>query len=331
MRSWRVWLGFGISLVFLYFAVRGQDFERIGESLREASYIWLVPALIAYFLGVGVRSVRWHFLLKSVQDIPPRRLFPVVTIGFMANNVLPFRAGEVVRAYALSARYGVRKSAALATIAIERVFDGLTMLIFILIASLSIALTSDLQAVAIVATILFSLLTLMLLLFVFVPGLRDWVIDLSVRMLPGRVSTRVEEMAHSFFDGLGILKRRQDLISVGLTSLLAWLLEASMYLLIAEGFNLDVSALAILHGHSSRQSGNADPQLARICRPVRDGSPARPQRRTRYRTRTGPLVRHCRPRCPLLPRHDPGAHLLVAREPLMARGSTDGGSERGVE
>lgn len=246
MRSWRVWLGFGISLVFLYFAVRGQDFERIGEALREASYIWLIPALVAYFLGVGVRSFRWHLLLKSVQDIPPRRVFPVVTIGFMANNILPFRAGEVVRSYALSARFGVRKTAALATIAIERIFDGLTMLIFMLVASLSIALTSDLRAVAVIATILFPLLSLMLVLFVFMPSLRDWAIALSVRALPGRVSSRVEQMAHSFFEGLGVLKRRQDLISVALTSLLAWLLEASMYLLIAEGFNLDVSALAIL-------------------------------------------------------------------------------------
>jgi uncharacterized protein (TIRG00374 family) len=246
MRSWRVWLGFGISLVFLYFAVRGQDFERIGEALREASYIWLIPALVAYFLGVAVRSIRWHLLLKSVEDIPPRRVFPVVTIGFMANNVLPFRAGEVVRSYALSARYNVRKSAALATIAIERIFDGLTMLIFMLVASLSIALTSDLQAVAIIATILFPLLAAMLILFVFKPGLRDFVIDLSVKALPGRVSSRVEQMAHSFFEGLGVLKRRQDLISVGLTSLLAWLLEASMYLMIAQGFNLDVTPLAIL-------------------------------------------------------------------------------------
>jgi uncharacterized protein (TIRG00374 family) len=246
MRSWRVWLGFGISLVFLYFAVRGQDFERIGQALREASYIWLIPALVAYFLGVAVRSIRWHFLLRSVQDISPRDLFPVVTIGFMANNVLPFRAGEVVRAYALSARYGVRKSAALATIAIERIFDGMTMLIFMLVASLSIALTSDLRAVAIIATVLFPLLSIALVLFVFLPGLRDWAIDLSVRFLPGRVGPRVQEMAHSFFEGLGILKRRQDLISVGLTSLLAWLLEASMYLLIIEGFKLHVSPLAIL-------------------------------------------------------------------------------------
>ncbi len=246
MRSWRVWLGFGISLVFLYFAVRGQDFERIGQALREASYIWLIPALIAYFLGVAVRSIRWHYLLRSIQDIAPRRIFPVVTIGYMANNVLPFRAGEVVRAYALATRYGVRKSAGLATIAIERIFDGLTMLIFMLVASLSIALTSDLQAVAIIATVLFPLLTVMLVLFVFAPGLRDFMIDLSVKLLPGKVGIRVQEMAHAFFDGLGILKRRLDLISVALTSLLAWLLEASMYLLVAQGFNLDVSPLAIL-------------------------------------------------------------------------------------
>ena len=122
MRSWRVWLGFAISLVFLYFAVRGQDFERIGQALREARYIWLLPALAAYFLGVGVRSVRWHDLLRTVQDIPPARIFPVVSIGYMANNVLPFRAGELVRAYALSARFQVRKSAALGTIAVERIF-----------------------------------------------------------------------------------------------------------------------------------------------------------------------------------------------------------------
>jgi uncharacterized protein (TIRG00374 family) len=246
MRSWRVWLGFGISFVFLYFAVQGQDFGRIGDALRGASYIWLVPALVAYFVGVGVRSVRWHYLLRTVQDIPPRRIFPVVTIGFMANNVLPFRAGEVVRAYALSARYQVRKSAALATIAIERIFDGLTMLLFMLVASLSIALTSDLRWVAFSASVLFPLLTLTLVLFVFAPGLREWAIDLSVRLLPGRAGSRVEQMAHSFFEGLGILKRRQDLALVALTSLLAWLLEASMYLLIAQGFDLDVAPLAIL-------------------------------------------------------------------------------------
>jgi uncharacterized protein (TIRG00374 family) len=246
MRSWRVWLGFAISFIFLFFAFQGQDFDRIWESLKQAQYLWLLPALAAYFLGVMVRSVRWHYLLRAVRVIPARRLFPIVVIGYMANDVLPLRAGEVVRSYALSARFGVRKSAALATIAIERIFDGLTMLLFMLVASLSIALTSDLRAVALIATVLFPLLMTVLVAFVVSVRLRDWSIATAVRLLPGRVGPTVERMAHSFFDGLGILRRRPDLISVALTSILAWLFEASMYLLIAEGFNLDISPSAVL-------------------------------------------------------------------------------------
>lgn len=246
MRSWRVWLGFAISFVFLFFAFRGQDFGLIWDSLQTAEYVWLLPALVAYFLGVTVRAVRWHYLLRAVRLISPRQLFPIVVIGYMANNTLPLRAGEVVRSYALSQRFGVRKTSALATIAVERIFDGLTMLAFLLVASLSIALTSDLLYVAITAAILFPLLLCLLLVFAFAPTLRERMIALAVALLPGKVSGRVEQMAQSFFEGLGILRRRQDLISVVLTSVLAWLCEASMYLLIARGFDLGISPWAIL-------------------------------------------------------------------------------------
>jgi uncharacterized protein (TIRG00374 family) len=246
MRSWRVWLGFLISVVFLFLALRGEDFGLIWKALHEAEYVWLAPALAAYFLGVLVRSVRWHYLLRAVQSIPPRRLFPIVVIGYMANDVLPLRAGELVRSYALSARFGVRKTSALATIAVERIFDGLTMLAFLLIASLSIALTSQLKGVAITATVLFPILTIVLFALVLAPRLRHSLVHLVVRMMPGRLGERVEAMANSFFEGLGILTRKQDLLGVTLTSILAWLLEASMYLLIAQGFSLDLSPAAIL-------------------------------------------------------------------------------------
>ncbi|HBY47154.1 MAG TPA: lysylphosphatidylglycerol synthase transmembrane domain-containing protein [Thermomicrobiales bacterium] len=246
MRSWRVWVGFLISLFFIYVALRNQDFGHIWQALREADYRWLIPALAVYFLGVMVRSVRWHYLLRAVQDISPRQLFPIVVIGYMANDILPLRAGEVVRSYALSARFGVSKSSSLATIAIERIFDGLTMLGFIAIASLSIALTGDLRTVALIALILFPLLMIALTVFVRAPGLRASIVGLGARVLPERAGAKVEELAHSFAEGLGILKRRQDLIGVGLTSILAWLLEASMYLLIAQSFGLDLSPAAVL-------------------------------------------------------------------------------------
>lgn len=244
--SWRVWLGFGISLVFIYFALRGQDFNLIKESLRGASYIWLIPALIAYFAGVALRAFRWGYLLRPIQHISPVRVFPIVAIGYMGNNVLPLRAGEVVRSYALSARFRIRKTGSLATIAVERIFDGLTMVLFMMVASLSIALTTDLRNLFLVATGLFIALSTVLIIMVFAPGLRMRLVSLAVGVLPDRFGARVERMANSFIEGLGILRRKQDLLVVAFASIAAWSLEASMYYFIAEGFNLDLSPSAIL-------------------------------------------------------------------------------------
>lgn len=244
--SWRVWLGFGVSFIFIYFALRGQDFNLIQESLRGASYIWLLPALAIYFAGVGIRSIRWAWLLRPIQYIGPRRLFPIVAIGYMGNNILPLRAGEVVRSYALSSRFGVRKTGSLATIAVERIFDGLTMVLFMTVASLSVALTTDLRNLFIIAIGLFIALSLMLFMVVFAPNVRTRLVHLAVSLLPDRFGSRIERMAGSFVEGLGILKRRQDLLLVTLVSILAWVCEASMYYFIAQGFNLDISPSAVL-------------------------------------------------------------------------------------
>lgn len=246
MRSWRVWLGFAISVVFIWFAFRGQDYDLIWDSLRSAEYIWLAPALAAYFLGVGVRAVRWSHLLRPVQNLPARKLFPTVVVGYMGNNVLPFRAGEIVRSYALSARFSVRKSSSLGTIAIERVFDGLTMLLFMLIASLSVAFNRDLRHLALVATLLFAALTGGLFLMVLFPSFRRRVIAIGVGLLPARFGERIEQTAESFFHGLGVLRRRHELTTVTLTSVLAWLCEATMYALVAQAFDLHIGPAGIL-------------------------------------------------------------------------------------
>ena len=246
MRGWRVWLGLGISLIFLFIAFRGQNFNGIWDALRQADYVWLLPALLAYFIGVWVRAVRWHFLLRGIRRISARQLFPVVVIGYMANNVLPLRAGEVVRSYTLATRFQVSKSSSLATIAIERIFDGLTMLAFMLVASLSIALTADLRYVTLLGSALFVVVLGMLFGFVLAPAVRHAGVRLVVKWLPGRFSERVESLANAFFEGLGILRRKEDLAAVAGSSLLAWLCEAAMYGLVARGFNLHVSPWGIL-------------------------------------------------------------------------------------
>ena len=99
--------------------------------MKSANYLWLIPGVIAYFLGVIVRTWRWHYMLRPLKKISTWKMFPVVAIGYMGNNIYPARAGEVLRAYVLRKREGVPISASLATVIVERIFDGVVMLAFV--------------------------------------------------------------------------------------------------------------------------------------------------------------------------------------------------------
>jgi uncharacterized protein (TIRG00374 family) len=196
-----------------------------------------VPALAIYFVGVWFRAVRWAILLRPLSEaVTSRALFPTVIVGYMANNVLPLRTGELVRSYLVSRQYNVRKTSVLATIAVERIFDGFTMLAFMLVATLFVSFTSELQHLAILAFIVFTVLLIGLFLLTLGGSLFDRLLQLILGPMPTRVADTVERLTESFLGGLGVLKRRRDLAMVATFSLLAWLCEAAMYFLIAQGF-----------------------------------------------------------------------------------------------
>ncbi|HEV2529402.1 MAG TPA: lysylphosphatidylglycerol synthase transmembrane domain-containing protein [Thermomicrobiales bacterium] len=238
--AWRPILGLIISVVFLYVAFRGQDFGEIRAALRSVDYWYLIPALGLYFAGVLVRAVRWSILLRPAATITARQVFPIVVIGYTANNVLPLRTGELVRSFVLGQRFGVRKTTALATIAIERLFDGLTMLAFLLLATAFVSFTSELQHVALLAVAVFAVILIGLFVLTLGGSFRDRLLQLVLGPLPTSIADRVERMAESFLSGLGVLRRRRDLALVAATSLLAWTLEAGMYWVIAIGFGGDL-------------------------------------------------------------------------------------------
>lgn len=240
-KTWRIWVGILISLVFIWYALRGQDFAAIKDSLGQVNYLYLVPAIGLYFIGVYIRSFRWSILLRPVAKTNANELFSTVAVGFMANNVLPLRTGEVVRAFVLAKRFNVSKTAALATIAIERLFDGLTMLGFMLVAATAVSFTSQLRHLTIVAFVVFTVILLGLVVLTLGGSFRDRLIQLVLGPLPTPVADRVERMAESFLSGLGVLRNKRDLSLVGLASIAAWLFEASMYWAIARGFGSDLA------------------------------------------------------------------------------------------
>ena len=113
-------------LLLLYQA----DISDLKNALRNANYYLLAPSIVVYFFAVFFRAIRWRYLLSPMGQFPVGRLYSVVVIGYMANNLLPVRLGELVRSYYLARRENVSASSALATIAVERVYDGITLLAF---------------------------------------------------------------------------------------------------------------------------------------------------------------------------------------------------------
>jgi uncharacterized protein (TIRG00374 family) len=232
----RVILGFIVSAVFLFIALRNQDFAAVRDAFRQVNLWYLIPAILLYFLGLFVRAFRWSILLRPIARLSARELLPINAVGLMANNVLPLRTGELVRAYALSQRSQVSKSASLATIAVERIFDGMTMLLFIAGSMAFVSLTSQLRHVAILALALFTIALIVVVVLAHGGATRDRFLQIVFGYLPGTMNARVARMAGSFIDGLGVFKDGRSLAAVAATSVLAWTLEASVYWTTAQAF-----------------------------------------------------------------------------------------------
>lgn len=235
-RSWRGWLGLLVSAAFLALAFRGLHPSDVWAVLRQVDPRWLAPALLLYAAGVWLRAVRWTVLLRPVARMTPGAVVPATLAGYTANNILPLRTGELVRAYLLGNAIGVRKSPILASIAVERLFDGLTMLAFLLAAMTAISPTVELRRLALLAAMLFAAAVVVLATMVLAGHRRDYLLDPLLRPLPDHVEARVRSAATAFLDGLGSLRRGSDLLLVAITSVAAWACEAAMYWAVARGF-----------------------------------------------------------------------------------------------
>lgn len=237
LRRRRFWLGVFISLIFLYLAFRSQNLGEIEEKVRSANYWWLFPAVGVYFLAVAARTLRWQVLLGPVRRIPSPRLFPVVVIGYAGNNVFPLRAGEFIRAFLLGHKEAVSASTALATIVMERIFDGITMILFVLLALGFVALSSALRQLVMLMSILFFGALIAFFLVASSPArsarLYEWGVG---RLVPAHFRESIIEILDHFLEGLQVLRSGRQVLATFLLSLVLWLLEVVKYYFVMEGF-----------------------------------------------------------------------------------------------
>ncbi len=246
----RFWLGIVVSLGFLVLFLWKVDFGETGKELEGAAYSYFVPAVLCYFLSLAVRSLRWRFLLLHLKPVSVPRLYPVVAIGYMANNMLPVRLGELVRAHFLGERERLSKTSVFSTIAVERVLDGLTLLLFVAIVWPFLPWTGalrsdegDLRTAWLIGSIAVAAAFVAAFLFVCLlaasPRLSGALVRMVPALVPAAVRGRVEELLRLLLDGLGGLRSPGALVAIVLLSGPVWLVEGVVYYIMAISFGLD--------------------------------------------------------------------------------------------
>ncbi len=162
--------------------------------------------LLCTFLGSLLRTVRRQFILTPPKGIRLRSLYPVLMIGLMANNLLPLRIGELVRARLLGREETTKQSLAFASVIAERVLDGLTLIFFLIMVSLAFPLPAWGQQMQYLSLVLFGTALVALVFPVF---REDWavpVVSFLLSLLPSTVAARPHDMFSSFTSGIGALR-----------------------------------------------------------------------------------------------------------------------------
>ena len=254
MKKWQFWLGLVISLVFVYWVVRGLDWVSFWAAVKSAEYGWLIPGVAVYLVALWARAWRWHYLLRPIKPISTNKMFPIVCIGYMGNNIYPARAGEVLRAVILKRKEGVPISASLATVIVERIFDGVVMLAFVFLNLPELArinsdsgFVGDIQSLTVWGAAAFLGALAIFLLAAMFPQVTAraglWLIE---HLTPKRLHEKIIGVMNKFLEGLASLRSPVNVLMVFVTSTVIWLLETCKYWFVMHAFNFSVSFFALM-------------------------------------------------------------------------------------
>jgi len=133
-RSIKFILGVLISIIGLYYAFRQINFWELWVSLKNVNFVLITIAIVILLLSNVIRAWRWQILVKPINDVSFEPAFSSIMIGYFGNSVLPFRMGELLRAYVLADKTSLTASTAFGTIVIERILDfiGLSAVILLI-------------------------------------------------------------------------------------------------------------------------------------------------------------------------------------------------------
>ena len=237
-------IGIAISVAAVWILIQSVDVGAAFEALRKASPIWIVVMVITATLDISSRGARWRVLLAPIAALPYRRVLAYTLIGYLANNVLPARLGELYRSHALGEGEGISRTTVLGTVVVERIVDTVMVVAIAAAAVLILSVRGVMSNAVLIGLAFVSLLIIAL-------GL-----GVAAHRLPGasRVTEivarwpRALELARRLREGLAVAVRPRTLVGALVFSALAWTASIGTFLAAGQavGIQLSLAQAALL-------------------------------------------------------------------------------------
>ena len=253
MRDKKLWLGVGISLFFMVMTFRKIDFRQLMLAFKTVDIRFLMLAVVSTFVSYWFRAVRWRVLLIPLKATRLKNLFPATVIGYMANNLLPARLGEFVRAYSLARSEQLTSSSVFATLVIDRLCDGFSVLLILLVTLFTVQLPPGMaeqqRSLELGGYVIFGVYT-GALFFLF--ALKKWnrttirIVTILLKPLPERVAVKAVELIDAFTGGLRLSLHPAALGAVLLSSAAIWVAAIWPIDLVLRAFGIHLPAAASL-------------------------------------------------------------------------------------
>ncbi|HEY4491589.1 MAG TPA: lysylphosphatidylglycerol synthase transmembrane domain-containing protein, partial [Acidobacteriota bacterium] len=235
MKKARYLLGLLLAAVFLYLFLRNIELQQVWTVISRGNPYWLLACLFLSVFNYYVRALRWRYFFLPIKKTKIWNLFTTTVIGFATNTLLPAKIGEMVRPYLLGTKENIGRSAALATVVVERMFDSLSILLLLVVYLFFLvdarqlkpeaaSLLDDLSKAGLIVFLGIIALTIFLYYLKSKPVLLKKLFNKLDAVLPARFAHSLEGILDSFTEGLSILHDGKILITISYWSILFWIL-----------------------------------------------------------------------------------------------------------
>lgn len=229
--------GIAISGLFLYFAIKNVNFGDFIKYVHELKLIFLIPALVPGIIAYLLRAWRWNFFLSSLRKFKVTSLFSATMIGFMSNNILPARIGELIRAFVLSRKESESFIAIFASLIAERIMDGLTVSIVALFVIFSFPIYEEIKIAGYIFFIIFLFLFFFLLFFINFRSIQNLILN----YIPQRFSARLKIYLDSFLSGALGLNQFKNFAITFIIGFVIWFFSVLYFYFMGFAMNLHLS------------------------------------------------------------------------------------------